>query len=491
MKKSLAFLVLAASLPGAAFALDAKFNAFMGSVVGNSVTVGFGTGGTPLATSASHLGTAYPVGNMAIGGTAGAPALQGRANVPISGTARTLPVDVKAPITKAAYLAGVARVLSGPTGFVALSAAPYVIDWLRAGGVGINQNPSDLPDKPFTLKYSADGKEYNVGSAGWAGSPSSACALYAQKSPADVSITCLYQHGPSYYRINKRFCNIENGTCSEPREMSVSMASRNTQNTDTLPASLNDILPYMDKPEVTGFTPQTVQQGIVTAGIDPFGAEKPAIEVTGPASVPGEKTTTTSKTKVQPGTTIETADPAGQPATKTTTKTEAVKAQYQGPKVTTSTITTTETIIRNDETGQEQKTNDGTTETSRPDDDITKPQEQPEIETCGLPGKPPCRIDELDTPTDAPTQGQEKLDEWNQKMQEQREQIKESGTGIFDSFKIFFSAPPVASCTPYPLPRDMGVIDPCPVVDGVRAVMAYIWAIGGLWLCIGWIREAI
>lgn len=126
----------------------------------------------------------------------------------------------------------------------------------------------------------------------------------------------------------------------------------------------------------------------------------------------------------------------------------------------------------------------------KPDGTNDKPAEGKEQAACGAPGQPPCKLDESGTPKkfDGDSKG---LEDWKTKMEANRDQIKDSGDGIFGGMSIFFSAPPVAGCSPYELPRDMGSIDPCGVADGVRAVMAYIWALGGLFLCIGWIREAV
>lgn len=120
----------------------------------------------------------------------------------------------------------------------------------------------------------------------------------------------------------------------------------------------------------------------------------------------------------------------------------------------------------------------------------TKPTEDgKEQVACGAPGQPKCGIDEGGTPKDYT--GKDGLTEWKAAVDSNRAQIKDSGGGVFDGFAVFFSAPPVAACSSFALPNDYGSLDPCPVVDGVRGVMGYIWALGALFLCIGWIREAI
>ena len=118
-----------------------------------------------------------------------------------------------------------------------------------------------------------------------------------------------------------------------------------------------------------------------------------------------------------------------------------------------------------------------------------KPGDGKEQQSCGAPGQPPCKLDESGTPgTFSPNSG---VKDYKDKMDQQREQIKGAGDGVFGGLNVFFSAPPVVGCSPFALPNEMGAIDPCGVVDGVRAVMAYLWAIAALWLCLGWIREAV
>ena len=116
-----------------------------------------------------------------------------------------------------------------------------------------------------------------------------------------------------------------------------------------------------------------------------------------------------------------------------------------------------------------------------------------EQQNCGAPGQPKCGINEEGTPkalTDAAYTAS--LDTYKSKAGELAD--KAAGTGdktFFGGWTGAFSAPPIASCSPFDLPRGMGSIDPCPVVEGVRSVMAYIWAIAALWLSLGMIRRVI
>ncbi len=127
---------------------------------------------------------------------------------------------------------------------------------------------------------------------------------------------------------------------------------------------------------------------------------------------------------------------------------------------------------------------------TKPDGTTPKPADGKEQANCGAPGQPKCGIDESGTPTKFDGKG-DLLGGWEEGVKANRATIEKSGTGIFDSFSVFFSAPPLAGCEPIELPNDQVITRHCDVVDGARSVMAYIWALTALWLCVGWIREAI
>lgn len=126
------------------------------------------------------------------------------------------------------------------------------------------------------------------------------------------------------------------------------------------------------------------------------------------------------------------------------------------------------------------------------------PAEKPtEFKTCGLPGTPACKIDETGTPPEVEeTRYDSKLEPYKQKRDADLQTM--GGTQdkpFFQGWNTFFSAPPVVECVPITLPefggQSMGAINPCGTVNGVRYVMAYIWALGGFWLCLGMVKRAV
>jgi len=125
-----------------------------------------------------------------------------------------------------------------------------------------------------------------------------------------------------------------------------------------------------------------------------------------------------------------------------------------------------------------------------PDGTTPKPGEGKEQANCGAPGQPKCGIDEGGTPSKF--EGDKAaLDKWKSDVEANRNTIKDANGSFFDSYGVFFAAPPFVPCEPIELPNEVFLTRQCEVVDGTRSVMAYIWALAALWICLGWIREAI
>lgn len=202
------------------------------------------------------------------------------------------------------------------------------------------------------------------------------------------------------------------------------------------------------------------------------------LTITGPATSQGTTTTTNNTTN-------------------NTTKTEVVTYNhtYEGNKVNTTTTTITTTVDNG--TGA---VIDSTTTTSDPAV-AQDPSDKPDPITCGLPDTPICavKVNEDGTPTEiSETEANTKADALKTAQETGLDRMKgtEDTNGWFTDWNLFFSAPAMSACSPVALPgfnggASMGSIDPCPVVDGVRTVMGYLWAIGGLFLCLGFVRQSV
>lgn len=162
-----------------------------------------------------------------------------------------------------------------------------------------------------------------------------------------------------------------------------------------------------------------------------------------------------------------------------------------GPAGVTTTTTTPRTRFRYDGEGVT-ATDDPIVVTGNPDGTTTTTEGPPakiDIETCGLPGKPPCKIDETGTPTSAPT-APDTPDKLKSEDAAKRDaaiaSIQDPGFG-------WIGAPPVAQCTPFDWPT-MGrtfTLDPCGPMEQIRSVMAYVWALFAAWWSFGMIRKTV
>lgn len=214
--------------------------------------------------------------------------------------------------------------------------------------------------------------------------------------------------------------------------------------------------------------PKVVEQSVASGSPLPLPAPS---QVTGPSIIPLVPTITEfpdgSKTTVTP----EKRLTFGQ-ASPTVTVTD-------GTTTTTTTPTGTTTVV------------------SSASSPAALPAPEIKIETCGLPGTPACKIDETGTPAPIAATGYDAaLDPFKQSTDENRDLI--AGTAdksFFTGWSMFFAAPAVVQCQPLVMPTYLGVqigsLDPCPVADGMRQVMAYIWALGAFWLCLGMVRGVI
>lgn len=313
----------------------------------------------------------------------------GSVKVPVGDAGKAAQVAVKAPITRAAFIRGAARAMTGPVGTAVIIGAPILYNWLKSQGIGINTGP-DFLERPFTLKTqeavcpAKTPSDYNQPT------PPGASWVSKSMSPGTCEWGWLYPNG--YYSgvsPTLQSTNVE----GEPR-----------------PATVDEVASRVEAPDAPAITPQAVNEGVKN-GIDPFGAQGPEVTTSGPSSVPGARTTKSEQVQLQPNST--TIAPSGstntQPGTQTTTTTTNHNITYNDNKVTHNTTTTTTTNITNNITNQT-TTEAGPTE--------TKENDTPEEEA----------------PTDTPLGDIPKLYErkypdglvgiWNQKS----EQIKQTST---------------------------------------------------------------
>lgn len=124
---------------------------------------------------------------------------------------------------------------------------------------------------------------------------------------------------------------------------------------------------------------------------------------------------------------------------------------------------------------------------------VPSPTEGEEQAECGAPGQPKCRIDESGTPEPLEAMVfKAHADKYKTDQDAARGTIAgTSDKGFFSGWGSVFFLPPIATCAPIDMPFNRGSIDPCEVVEGTRSVMAWLWALAGLFLCVQMIRKVI
>ena len=107
------------------------------------------------------------------------------------------------------------------------------------------------------------------------------------------------------------------------------------------------------------------------------------------------------------------------------------------------------------------------------------------------------KVDETGTPTNGTGEPTTAIDDFKKAAGDASDKFTQAGAGIIDSWTDLFITPPISSCETIPLPKVLDSLpapadlNPCPVVDNVRAVMAYIWALTAIPFCLGMIKRAM
>ena len=500
MKKTLTVLAFAVAFTGSALAADPKFDAFMGRVVGNQTTVTFGGDGTPLVTSSAHLGNAPVVGNMRVTGDASGVRLEGRATTPVAGTAKTVPVDVKAPISKGTF--GKALMLAGkiawPIGVVIHSGDIY--DLLTGIGLTNIRNTANgvvadisSPNAPQSNGYQYKAV-FDTVASDWQGSHWEACTVVIGLANAKYTNTKRYYTSSNETTCKFSIYSINSNTGAETLVTNNGAASIQKR-VSACPAGLfvtsggcfqNAPLQTLNDQEIadriaqeSGWPSSSARALAWAMNVPGVGkvVESETPNIVGPFAVPGEKTTTTQQVKLKPGTTTiaDPSDPVTQQGTKTTTSQQTTKLNYDQNKITTSTSVSNTTNITNNVTNQTINEGDTTTET----------EEAPEIEVCGLPGTPACKIDETGTPEAK----QDTAEADAKKAIKPLDDFIANPTSALPTFPTInwaFTLP--SGCAPIALPAFepwLQQIDVCAFQPMFHDIMTFVWVLGGIFGAIG------
>ncbi|APW37527.1 hypothetical protein RD110_10285 [Rhodoferax koreense] len=376
------------------------FEKFMVKVTENSATVGFGSGGTAVVTSAPTAlgGTSgwtmaekWGVGKLASGsaavGQVGEVALAGG----------KVPVTLASTVSKAgalkAFGKAVGALAGGPLG-LALFAVPAVMEAMQAAGVSSNIDPNTgyhKPAAPFKKSLSIDGYTWwaNKGTP-YQAQAGTACAAARQSFELSVQL-----YGSVYKFRQCEESGISLVAKDNPNFIAYMSAVRETSTTlETREANWDEVRPDFESAD---FDLASLVKAQLDArekaqknGIVPWPTDVESTKVTGPATIPPiTETETTTRTVVGPDGITRTEE-----VTKTTTTTRPVTYTDEGVKVQPSATTTTTTKLTNPD-GSSTTTTDTETTTKDTDKPASEDKEtdlcvlHPEIIACAKLGDAP------------------------------------------------------------------------------------------------------
>lgn len=382
------------------------FRGFMQRVTGNSTTVGVGSNGTLVATTAptNLSGSGWVAGaNFATRATAEGIELAMAGSSTVAG--KSIPVLTRSMILKAHVLDGMGMALNlakggGLAGMAALFAAPLMIDMMAssAGEIQANPDPSTKLDKPFLMTVPGF-KWCVVDSSGNTTSycASSAGVAYGAWSGAHPGGTCNGGHRPprTTFQVSatptSEVWNYKNPGCDGTGEYFGNdgigpLSVQKTAATATpTPANWSEVRPKFEampllpsdvlQKQIDYAKSQEGKNGICDWATNPKSCWAVTVQpptITPPTTVPPE---TKTETKTEPWT-----DTQGRPGTKqtttTTTTTNPVIVTGDTMKIDPKTTTTTTTKTTDGDGLVTEKTD--TTEVEKTEDN---PNEKPEKET--------------------------------------------------------------------------------------------------------------
>lgn len=478
MRKLLLAVALGSAL--SAHAADSKFDAFMGTVVGNTTTVTFGGNGQPIATTSNHLGTpsTNTVGNMGVATVNGDPHYVGRAEAPVAGTNKKVPVDVKVPINKrsvARALIAAAKFGAGGAGGIAVGyAAEALIDFgfknLNIAADGSLEASKDV-DGGFEI---SDGRYWMNGNDGI----KYLSPLFAAQAFAVV----LSRNGGVPYEV----LSCQNGSGSSQSVCTFKVNnSWNTTYTMSASGSSNCLVGYYivggncqkDRPTAS-ISQIQLEDAIASSSGWPSSANKAIAEMSADPRIEPLITTEnpniTGPFKIQETPTVRTfSEPKpgapGQTQSVTETKQKTVGLDYTDNKLKATTTETKQRVV------------DGVAEP----EDTTQKDPENDFLVCGLPNTPACRIEEKGTPDPVEDTAQKDAERVHKPLDDLLKDPK-SVLPSFPTINWTFRLP--SGCAPLSIPAFspfLQEIDVCQFQPIFHDIMSMIWVGGALFGAIG------
>lgn len=429
-----------------------------------------GRRGSPVRTDPIPSGSARQLGNMTLSSGLAGLNLNARALVPLAGGSGGALVNVASRISTSSVLAAAWRCAGNPVcAGVSLVAGSALAEWLSSSGYSVGENGQISVSPSDYISCNAFGCYENVITEGnceirWTNSEGwcvAAAKLDICKNKADKysfvgikemnSSMCIYQlqgfdHTGKPY-VFSRYASSFSGR-KLPHNPDWSTLSGNLQNTTPPIQVVEDLL-------LGGET-----------------VEPEALQVTGPAQVQGP-TTTTTEIKPNPET--------GQNDTVETRTSTQYQLSYSDNRITFK-PTTTQTTYVNGRVVSTRTVPTPNTETKPQNPE--KPQEI-KVETCGLPGKPACKIDETGTPEKHQDTHKEDVDASLSRVLDLANNPKDFWPEL-PSINWAFKLP--TGCTAIQTPAFapfLSEIDVCKFRPIFHDIMSVVWIIGGIFGSIG------
>lgn len=385
------FLIAALLLSPLLHAQDinsSSFDRFMHRSLGGGLhTVGMASNGTPIVaqpiTGLTPGGGWVRAGQMSVGTHPDGLEIRGQAKVPVAPNV-SVPVNVASRVSAASVIASMQRCMGNFACFMAVTAGSAAIgQWLEQSGIGLNPNPTSENDvvtphdlDPSTVCVSSC-YSWTIPGYIWQsrfGSAYQACLAGVQS--LNRTIRSFSQINDTQYSCVDSLGGSAVVYRDAPRQPDDVRYTKFDQHHAERMAQLalppNVLLPLL----------QAQHQSNTGIGIQP---EKTGVTITGTTITPDSPVFTPETNKTITTETIK--NPDGSTSTKETTKQTHYAIEPAGDgQVKVKPITTTEVKIDGVPVPEQGKTEDGKT---NPEQDI---------ETCGLPNTPACKINEEGTP---------------------------------------------------------------------------------------------
>lgn len=467
------------------------FERFMITAKGGGWTTGGNAAGQSVAMGPAVLTKAFSEASAATV----TPLAGGGATVGLSmgsSAAGSVLATSQAVLTGAAILGTAKAILGGPVGIgmTALMLVPALVDWFTTDTTRPGNPSTWATDKPFEkLKTGCTTcLEYKVGGGGnygqqWMPDVASATASYCSARGKSGCNWVAAQGGPSCaYPSPDQSCYLHYYDGAERSFGQVGWGSQVAPPVAPIweAASIDDIRAKMET--------EPVQKPIIDALLQ-TAMDRPDLKVKGvPLSSPSNVAVVPLSIPDAAVVTVTKAD--GKTTTKTdqkiTTLSPSVGVDADGKPVQTVTATTktqSTTKVVDDATGA--TISESTTATDTP----TANPAPLDLITCGLPGTPPCKIDETGTPTGVGTS----FDGSKTDLETQKTATATAITGAASitapAWTFSFALP--TGCAPYATGLRGFIMNICPYQPIIHDLLSMVWAATTAFAMIGMVGRTI